>query len=152
MLVRCLYASRATAAITDEAVRPIIDVSRRNNQAAGVTGLLCADDRNYVQILEGGREQVSALFKRIMTDNRHNDVTLLSFAEIDTRYYGQWAMARLDFLADQSGHGAEVFGDGSVRSVHRAGAFNPSVAGGDGQCRIHGRSRRTLSRQASPRQ
>ena len=97
MLVRCLYASRATAAITDKAVRPIIDVSRRNNQAAGITGLLCADDRNYVQILEGGREQVSALFKRIMTDNRHSDVTLLSFAEIDTRHYGQWAMARLDF-------------------------------------------------------
>lgn len=96
MLVRCLYASRSTGAITDETVHAIIDKSRRNNPVTGITGLLCADDQNYVQVLEGGREQVSALFKRIMSDNRHSDVTLLSFEEIDTRHYGSWTMARLD--------------------------------------------------------
>ncbi len=95
MLVRCLYASRAVRA-GENLLSAILEQSRRNNQKTGITGLLIHTDGFFVQALEGGRAEVSALLARLMRDDRHTDVTLLSFAEIAERAYSSWTMGQTD--------------------------------------------------------
>ena len=49
-----------------------------------------------MQVLEGGRMQVSALYNRISQDPRHRDVALLSFDEISERSFAGWSMGQVN--------------------------------------------------------
>ena len=96
MLVRCLYASRARATLTPAITDAILAQSRRNNPARGVTGLLCYVDDIFVQVLEGGRDEVGELLATIMRDERHHGVRLLSYEEIGQRRFGHWNMGQVN--------------------------------------------------------
>lgn len=96
MLVRCLYASRIRAEVNAAFMDAILETSRRNNAAAGVTGLLCFTSDVFVQVLEGGRSEVSRLLARIMNDERHDDVTLLVYEEIQERAFNGWTMGKVN--------------------------------------------------------
>ena len=97
MLVRLLYASREADAVNADALSAILRVSKENNHAVGVTGVLChcASSKIFMQVLEGGRVQVSALFNRISQDPRHRDVVLLSYEEIGERSFSGWSMGQV---------------------------------------------------------
>lgn len=71
----------------------ILMVSRRNNDAAGVTGLLYTDGTRFLQVLEGERDKVDATLDRIMADRRHHAIVILSDREVVEREFGKWAMA-----------------------------------------------------------
>ncbi len=62
----------------------------------GVTGILCYTKDVFVQILEGGRDEVSSLFTSIVRDDRHRDVTILAFEEIGQRMFSNWTMGQVD--------------------------------------------------------
>jgi len=94
MLVRLMYASRATETVTQEELTAILRKSKANNPAVGVTGVLCFSGGIFLQLLEGGRNQVSALYNRIAADPRHRDVVLLSYDEIDERRFAHWSMGQ----------------------------------------------------------
>ncbi|WP_010164122.1 BLUF domain-containing protein [Sphingomonas sp. PAMC 26617] len=70
----------------------ILKVSRRNNAAVGVTGLLVVGGRRFLQVLEGPDDQVAAVFDRISRDDRHFAVVKLSKKTVETRLFGEWAM------------------------------------------------------------
>ena len=99
MLVRCLYASRAVEPQASHALDRILEKSRKNNQPRGITGLLCYNNGTFVQVLEGGREPVSALLGTIYTDNRHTGLQLLLFEEIGERHFGNWTMGKVNIDA-----------------------------------------------------
>lgn len=96
MLVRLMYASRATAALTDADLTPILRTSREHNPAEGITGLLCYSDGIFVQVLEGGRNAVNARYRRIVEDPRHRDVILLGYEEIAEREFPGWTMGQVN--------------------------------------------------------
>jgi hypothetical protein len=98
MLTRLLYASRATAKIDDALLRAILERSRAENLAHGITGVLCAYPEGHVflQAIEGSRSAVNALYAALLRDPRHRDVTLLEYAEIDERRFGGWLMGAVD--------------------------------------------------------
>lgn len=96
MLVRLMYASRATAALADADLAAILKASREHNPSDGITGLLCLTDSMFVQVLEGGRNAVNARYKRIVEDPRHRDVILLSYAEIVERAFPGWTMGQVN--------------------------------------------------------
>ena len=91
-LVRLIYVSRMTESCDMEALQEILEVSRRKNKADGVTGVLCYDPAFFLQCLEGPREKVNELYARILRDDRHQHVTMLEYADIDERTFGDWAM------------------------------------------------------------
>ena len=70
----------------------IMDAANRNNQRDGLTGALVFDTLWFVQILEGEREAVSATFRRIAKDERHDAVTLMDVRPADERLFGNWWM------------------------------------------------------------
>lgn len=96
MLVRCLYASRLESKLTPGLLSDILEQSRRNNPPRGITGLLCYTQDVFVQVLEGGREDVSGLLTKLMQDNRHRDVTVLLFEEIAERTFSGWSMGQVN--------------------------------------------------------
>ncbi|MBI3380940.1 MAG: BLUF domain-containing protein [Aquabacterium sp.] len=96
MLVRLLYASRAAEALTPEAVDGILAVSRKDNPALGITGLLCYSGDIFMQVLEGGRDAVSQLYNAISHDPRHRDVVLLDYEEITERRFAGWTMGQVN--------------------------------------------------------
>jgi Sensors of blue-light using FAD len=96
MLVRLMYASRATETVRPEALNAILKKSTSNNPGVGITGVLCFSGEIFLQVLEGGRSQVSKLYNRIAQDPRHSDVVLLSYDEIDERSFAGWAMGQVN--------------------------------------------------------
>lgn len=92
MLVRMIYASRATGGLTPPDVKDIIRSSRRNNGALGVTGALILSNGIFLQCLEGDHINVNALYHRIIRDQRHREPAVLGFREVDVRLYGEWQM------------------------------------------------------------
>jgi hypothetical protein len=95
VLVRCLYASRPATPVDSRALDLILHQSRKNNPARGVTGLLCVTDNLFLQVLEGGRDEVCELFNAIVRDERHRQVRMLSYEEIGQRRFGNWTMGHV---------------------------------------------------------
>jgi hypothetical protein len=96
MLVRLLYASRSTAPVTGALVDAILTRSRSYNAEHGITGILCYCGETFMQVLEGGRNPVNALYGQIVRDPRHRDVVLLSYDEITERRFAGWTMGQVD--------------------------------------------------------
>jgi hypothetical protein len=94
MLVRLIYCSRAVPAMDPEELHTILRVSRANNTRHGITGVLCFYEGFFVQVLEGGRAAVNALYNRVVADARHRDVTLLGYEQIAERRFAGWAMGQ----------------------------------------------------------
>jgi hypothetical protein len=95
MLVRLLYASRVEN-LAQDTIESILAQSRENNPAAGITGVLCHGGDVFMQVLEGGRDPVNALYNRIVRDPRHQRVTLLHYGEIAERRFGAWTMGQVN--------------------------------------------------------
>ena len=98
MLVRLVYASRASEPMTAKMLDTVLQQSRGYNQSRGITGVLCAHEagNSFLQVLEGSREEVNRLYNKIVRDDRHTDVLLLGYAEIGERRFSSWRMGRID--------------------------------------------------------
>ncbi len=96
MLVRCLYASRTVGPLTPDVMDSILEQSRRNNPRLGITGLLCVSGDVFIQVLEGGRDEVCDLYKAIVGDPRHSQVRLLVYEEVTERRFGNWTMGHVN--------------------------------------------------------
>ena len=106
MLVRLLYASRATGEIDDPLVASILERSRRYNAEHGITGILCTYTHGnvFLQVLEGGRAAVNELYNSIVRDPRHRKVTLLDYAEITERRFASWRMGNVNLNRVNQGY------------------------------------------------
>ena len=91
-MFQLVYVSSVASGQTID-VGDILAVSRRNNRIAGLTGMLYADSRRFLQVLEGEERDVQAPFERIRADPRHRAVVVLSRREIAAREFGAWEMA-----------------------------------------------------------
>jgi hypothetical protein len=96
MLVRLLYASRATQPQNVSVYDSILEQSRAHNPQLGITGILCHSDNVFIQVLEGGRDEVCELYNTIARDRRHQEVRILSFEEIRERRFGAWTMGQVN--------------------------------------------------------
>jgi hypothetical protein len=96
MLVRCVYASRARTPLAEEVLDSILEQSRENNPLQGITGMLCFTNDIFVQVIEGGRDEVCELYNTIVRDDRHRDVRILIYEEISERRFGSWTMGQVN--------------------------------------------------------
>lgn len=123
MLTRLIYASEPTEALTPASVQDIVDRARSNNAQRHLSGMLTFDSRCFLQVLEGPRATLSALFCRIAADPRHQRIELLEMAPVDERRFAHWSMG---FAPADAAHGEMFmrFGDTPHFDPHsmRAGA------------------------------
>ena len=91
-MYRIIYQSRSVEPLNWDIVRSITSVSEKNNEASGVTGVLLASRTHFMQALEGKFEDVNAVFRRIVRDERHEELNIVGFSLIDARLFGSWGM------------------------------------------------------------
>ncbi|WAC74445.1 BLUF domain-containing protein [Roseateles sp. SL47] len=96
MLVRLVYASRASRDLSPQDLQDIVRRSRQHNTQEGITGLLCYTEGIFIQVLEGSRESVNTRYKRIVADERHVQCTLMAYEEIAERRFSGWSMGQVN--------------------------------------------------------
>ncbi|MEM7729001.1 MAG: BLUF domain-containing protein [Pseudomonadota bacterium] len=92
-LLEIVYSSETPAPMDADAVRALLEHSRRKNADWGVTGLLCYDQRQFLQIIEGETDVILDLFHAIQNDPRHTNLRILHEGDIETRAFDDWKMA-----------------------------------------------------------
>lgn len=105
MLTRLIYASEPAAALTPATVQDIVTRACANNQRLHLSGLLAFDSHSFLQVLEGERAALSALYGRIAADPRHRRLELMEVVPVHERRFGRWTMG---FAAADATH-AELF-------------------------------------------
>lgn len=85
------YVSAAAPGLGEFDLRSILSVSRANNFRSAITGCLMYSGRHFAQVIEGYDADVSRLFARIQTDERHHNVKVL-LDRVHPRMYGEWTM------------------------------------------------------------
>lgn len=121
MLIRMLYVSTAVGPLTTTVTGTILRSAQAFNADNGITGVLCQGQGVWLQVLEGRRSEVNALYGRITADKRHKNVQMIAFEDIAQRRYGAWAMAHVN-LTDAD----------PVLEVNSSGAaFDPYSATGE---------------------
>ena len=93
MLIQSVYTSAAMQPMPKSKLYKILVDSRVNNKLADITGLLVYVDGNFLQVLEGEQEAVTALLEKISKDRRHKDVKVVYKTSIENRTFNSWQMA-----------------------------------------------------------
>ncbi len=126
-LRRLIYCSRnaipGDAVAAERTIQDIVLASRRHNRVAGLTGALMFTHGCFVQALEGPRDALEDVFERIQCDERHRDVTVLTFEPVAERAFSGWDM---EYLGD-----AETAGSQAAAAATLNGAFRQEARSAD---------------------
>lgn len=109
-MFQIIYMSTAVSAFSGEDLESLLAVSRRNNTALSVTGLLVYKDYCFLQVLEGEQSTVEGLYTKIMKDERHSGCTIFIQEPKAAREFADWSMAFRD-LSLGKGRESEGFND-----------------------------------------
>lgn len=90
-LTRLVYYSQRNPSISLN-VEELLGVCQRNNSAMNVTGILHYNGNYFLQVLEGGRAEVSSIYHRIASDPRHVNIILISCMDVRERIFPTWSM------------------------------------------------------------
>jgi len=94
---RLIYRSSSTDEVpSNEDLQSLAEVAAKNNQRDSITGLLVLSGSEFVQVLEGPSQKVSALFQRISRDERHHKIELVQFQPVSESYFEDWDMRLVD--------------------------------------------------------
>jgi adenylate cyclase len=97
MLKRIKYVSRFARPLATGDVEALATRAARKNEQLGLSGMLVTTGRLFLQVLEGPAEQVDRMYERILKDDRHTDVLLLSAEDdVPERMFPDWHMPVID--------------------------------------------------------
>lgn len=92
-MAHCIvYFSTSSWLFTPEDIEDILQQSRSWNAQVGITGVLLYMHGHIIQVLEGDKAAVDALFERIRKDTRHKQVICVLNQSIEARLFSQWSM------------------------------------------------------------
>ncbi|MEL6335564.1 MAG: BLUF domain-containing protein [Pseudomonadota bacterium] len=100
-LSRLVYYSERNPSVSLD-MRSLMAACHRNNAASNITGILHYNGRQFLQVLEGGRAEVSAIYHRIAADPRHFNIILIDCSEARERLFPTWAMGLHESSDDKS--------------------------------------------------
>lgn len=100
-MLSLIYVSSSIKQLSDQELLDILKISRENNLARDITGLLLYKGGNFMQALEGADDAVMALYKKIEQDPRHKDVSIISSEQIQARQFPAWEMAFQNLDSDE---------------------------------------------------
>ncbi len=87
-----VYVSSATELIVEDDLWRMLETFRLKNLSLGITGVLFYYDGNFMQLLEGTKETVLAMYAEIRADKRHFDSFVLVEGDIEEPLFSDWTM------------------------------------------------------------
>ena len=100
-LTRLVYYSQRNPSETLQ-IDSLIETCQRNNGRMNVSGILHYNGDHFLQVLEGGRVEVSALYHRIARDPRHSNIILMGCSDVHERMFPRWSMGLHQGMDDQT--------------------------------------------------
>ncbi len=91
-LYRLIYMSKPVQEMTQDLQFSIFGTSEEHNKELGITGILLATDKHFIQLLEGEKRAVNKLYHTIVQDRRHQEIELISFSQIEQKCFPEWSM------------------------------------------------------------
>jgi hypothetical protein len=91
-MIRLLYSSQAKHEFNNKMLDEILLTSRKNNAAAGITGVLVHGGGMFMQVLEGPEQNVLRTYVKIIDDKRHTDSRIIQISPIKDRLFDNWTM------------------------------------------------------------
>ena len=89
---RIIYCSQATDDLGPDELVALLELARRANERAGLSGMLLYCSQSFLQVLEGDADALEATYAKIHADARHTNLRLLMDAEITSRLFPDWTM------------------------------------------------------------
>ena len=101
MIHQIIYSSVASTPMQLDELEDILEQARDNNTNSGITGALVYVDGFFLQILEGDKNSVLELMRRISDDVRHETMTILQAGDIPGSTFADWKMAYVGASPEQ---------------------------------------------------
>jgi len=95
-MIRLIYVSQSKD-IDFNKIKDILTVSHERNKNSNISGALIYGKGYFIQCLEGDKREVETLYKRIILDNRHDHIELISEEDIQERHFNDW---HISFMND----------------------------------------------------
>jgi len=96
-----IYVSAQTRELGTGELQDILETARQRNPKMQITGMLVYQDGSFLQVLEGSRKKVEALFSKIETDKRHKKVAKVTSYYTADRLFSDWSMGFADVTKKQ---------------------------------------------------
>jgi Sensors of blue-light using FAD len=90
-LIRIVYYSERNPAVGLD-MRRLLDCCERNNPRDNIGGFLHYNGTYFLQVLEGDRDFVRALYRRIEIDRAHMNLVLIGAETVTERKFEHWTM------------------------------------------------------------
>ena len=91
-MYRIIYLSSAVDAVDDIELEKILVKSETYNSTNNISGILLHIDGDFIQVLEGEKENVSLIFDKIKTDKRHKGLITVYEGEFAKRQFENWSI------------------------------------------------------------
>lgn len=93
-LYQLVYISRITTAglVGSSTLNDIAKLATQNNYNNDITGILCYGNGYFFQCVEGREQDLTNLKNRLLLDDRHKDLKILDFSELDERHFSGWSL------------------------------------------------------------
>ncbi|MET4107031.1 BLUF domain-containing protein [Hymenobacter sp. UYP22] len=88
-----IYLSTPTIAFTPPQLRELLRECRANNANHELTGVLFYGKQHFMQLIEGEKQEVHALYHHLQFDTRHNNLIKIADKPIQARAFADWSMA-----------------------------------------------------------
>jgi hypothetical protein len=88
-----IYVSLASRDLPPAELAQLLDKARAHNASQGITGMMIYHRREFMQLLEGEQAAVQALYDRIASDPRHQQLRKIWDGPIRERGFADWGMA-----------------------------------------------------------
>lgn len=136
-----IYASAQARELDSNELEKILKTARKRNTKMKVTGMLVYQNGSFLQVLEGHRHNVEALFKKIETDSRHTNIVKVLVYYSSDRIFSDWSMGFADVTQEdlESIEGLnDFFSNGnSLVDIQTTEAKNILTAFKEGKWRQH---------------
>ncbi len=95
MLYTLIYVSSAVNKFAESELFGLLNLARSENKKTDITGVLLYNDGNFLQVIEGEKNNIEDLFKKIEKDPRHKGIIKIFEDQINKRRFGDWSMGFL---------------------------------------------------------
>jgi hypothetical protein len=116
MLSQLVYVSNRSSNCSDREIEKILLSCKKNNPSLNITGILLYSPAKFIQLVEGDYKIINDLYNKIKTDNRHENLRLISLGPIKEKSFPSWHMgarkiegSKVDFKTDISNEDQSTF-------------------------------------------
>jgi hypothetical protein len=93
MYYELLYTSEASWEMNQQELLELLVQARKKNQQLDVTGILLYHQKEFMQLIEGKKEDILQLWKTIRKDKRHFFAKVIYQGPVSERGFSEWSMA-----------------------------------------------------------